>query len=262
MTAEEKTVQHVVTDVRDGIQTVRLNRPEKKNALTVAMYDALASAFEQAEHDDAIRVTIITGTGDSFSSGNDVLDFMNAFSMDEESPVVRFVLGLSQVSKPVIAAVNGTAIGIGVTMLLHCDLIYAAEEATFRMPFVNLGLCPEAGSTFLLPRVAGHQRAAELLFFGEAIDAETAREIGIVNAVYPRDALMDSVRQKAQQLCEQPAASLRTAKMLMKRPTAAELRESMEEEVTQFMQRLKSPEFAEAVQALFQRRKPDFSNFS
>jgi enoyl-CoA hydratase/carnithine racemase len=174
---------------------------------------------------------------------------------------MQFIYAISEAKNPIIAAVNGLAVGVGVTMLLHCDLVYAGNSATFQMPFVNLGLCPEAGSTLLLPRIMGHQRAAELLLLGELFTAEKACATGIVTAVCPNKEVLTTARNKALLLAAQPAAAVRLAKSLLKRDYAAALREIIIEESTQFMARLKSPEAAEALQAFMQRRKPDFLRF-
>jgi len=174
---------------------------------------------------------------------------------------MQFLIAISEARKPIVAAVNGVAVGVGVTMLLHCDLVYAGSSASFQMPFVNLGLCPEAGSTLLLPRIMGHQRASELLLLGEAFSADKACAVGIVTAVCPDQEVLATARNKALQLVAQPAAALRLAKSLLKRDYAAPLRETIAEEVAQFKERLKSPEAAEALQAFMQRRKPDFTQF-
>jgi enoyl-CoA hydratase/carnithine racemase len=260
--ADPKPETEIITKTTAGILTIRMNRPEKKNALNTGMYSAMAEALVQARTEDPVRVILITGSGGSFTSGNDVLDFMNAPPEGENSPVIKFLSNLAACEKPVIAAVNGLAIGIGTTMLLHCDMAYAAESARFRLPFVNLGLCPEAGSSLLLPLFAGYRRAAELLLLGDFFDAQTALESGIVNAVYPDDTLESRVREHAGQLVKQPPAALRTAKKLMKQGVQRHLREQMEAEYADFKERLRAPEFAEAVQALFQKREPDFSNFT
>jgi enoyl-CoA hydratase/carnithine racemase len=246
----------------DGILTLRIDRPEKKNSLNLAMYQALANGLTEADGDDTIRAILIRGTDDCFTSGNDLADFIAAPPTGPESPVMQFLTAVSEARKPLVAAVNGLAVGVGVTMLLHCDLVYAGSSATFQMPFVNLGLCPEAGSTLLLPRIMGHQHAAELLLLGEVFGADKACSLGIVTEVCPDDAVLATARSKALQLAAQPAAAVRLAKNLLKRDYAGPLRETIAEEGKQFMDCLKSPEAAEALQAFMQRRKPDFSQFS
>jgi len=252
----------VLTTTQENILKIQLNRPEKKNALTLAMYAAIAEGINQAEADEAVRVIFITGAGDAFTSGNDIMDFIQAPPLSDDSPVARFLGALTQARKPIVAAVNGLAIGIGTTMLLHCDLVYAAASARFRLPFVNLALVPEAGSSFLLPRLLGHQRAAELLLLGDFFDAQTAYTFGLVNAVVEDASLPDMAWQKAQQLAAQPPAALRLTKSLLKRATQAAAREAMAEELKRFRAQLQSPEAMEALQAFMQRRKPDFSKFS
>jgi len=246
----------------DGIRTLCINRPEKKNALNLAMYQALADGLRQADMDDAVRVILISGCPECFTSGNDLADFLASPPTGADSPVMQFLTAISEARKPVVAAVNGIAVGVGVTMLLHCDLVYAGSGASFQMPFVNLGLCPEAGSTLLLPRIMGHQRAAELLLLGEVFSADKACSVGIVTAVCPDQEVLATARSKALQLAAQPAAAVRLTKSLLKRDTADPVRETIAEEGRQFMARLNSPEAAEALQAFMQRRTPDFSRFS
>ena len=251
---------HVETSVDGRILTIRLDRPEKKNALSVAMYAAMVEAIRHAEAEPGIRVILIRAAAvDCFTSGNDVMDFMVNPPTDASSPVVQFLSVISEARKPIVAAVGGSAIGIGVTMLLHCDLVYAGENANFRMPFVNLGLCPEAGSSLLLPRVAGYLRAAELILLGEFFDAEKAREAGIVTAVVPDERLYAVARERAEQVAALPPAAVQKSKMLLKRDTQEGVREAIIEEGRHFMTQLRSPEFAEAVQAVLQHREPDFS---
>jgi enoyl-CoA hydratase/carnithine racemase len=251
----------IVTDLADGILTIRLNRPEKKNAISVAMYGAIADALERAATEPAVRVTVITGTADAFTSGNDVADFLKRPPSDGESPVFRFLRLISTAPKPLVAAVNGLAVGVGVTLLLHCDLVYAAEDATFALPFVNLGIVPEAASSLLLPRLAGHQRAAELFFFGDKFDARTAQAAGIVNTVLPSADLATTVRDRALALAAKPPAALRLTKALLKGQSTT-VPDRMAEEGVHFAAQLKSPEAREAMEAFLQRRKPDFSRFS
>jgi enoyl-CoA hydratase/carnithine racemase len=257
-TAEEP----IQTEFREGILTLRFNRPEKKNALNIAMYAALATALERSDDDRAVRVILLTGTEGCFSSGYDLTEFLNAPPSGGESPVMRFLGSLSRAKKPVVAAVSGAAVGIGATMLLHCDLVYAGADALFQMPFVNLGLCPEAGSTLLLPRMMGYQRAAELLLLGEPFSADTARELGIVNAVCPEEELLETARDAAGRLAAQPPAAVRLAKELLKRGYASALQETIAVEGEHFSARLGSPEATEALRAFVERRRPDFKRFS
>lgn len=256
------TTEHVQTDFQDGILTLRFNRPDKKNALTLAMYTALVEAFTWANEKDSVRVVLLTGGDGCFTSGNDLVDFMNSPPLGDKSPVMQFLVAISQTRKPIVAAVSGAAVGVGATMLLHCDLVYAGAGALFQMPFVNLGLCPEAGSTLLLPRMMGHQRAAELLLLGEPFSAETAHEVGIVSVVCPDGELLETALGKARRLAAQPPAAVRVAKALMKHSYAFPLREAMREEGALFLERLKSPEATEGIRAFLERRRADFSQFS
>jgi enoyl-CoA hydratase/carnithine racemase len=240
---------------------IQINRPEKRNALTGAMYTALAEAIGRAEADPAIRVITITGVEDVFTSGNDVKDFLDAPASVQ--PVMRFLAAIANARKPVIAGVNGLAVGVGVTLLLHCDLVYAASGAVFQLPFVNLGLVPEAASSLLLPRVMGHQRAAELLFFGNRFDAQAALQLGLVNALHPRELLDQAVADNAGALAVKPPQALRLTKELLKGEAyRSQVAARLEEERLEFERRLTSPEAREAVSAFLEKRAPDFSGFS
>jgi enoyl-CoA hydratase/carnithine racemase len=253
---------HVLVSVEERICRIQLHRPEKKNALTGAMYAALAGALAAAEADPAVRALLVSGTESVFSAGNDIADFAGGFSMDEDSPVVRFLDALTGAQKPIVAAVNGPAVGIGTTMLLHCDLVYAGRSARFQLPFVNLGLVPEAGSSYILPQMLGHARAAELLMLGEPFDAETARACGIVNAVVDDGETLPRALAAAQSLAAKPPAALRLTKQMLKQAGGDALRRAIRAEAEQFRARLATPEAAEAVRAFMERRKPDFSRFS
>lgn len=251
---------HVVTEVANGVMTVRLNRPEKKNAITAAMYAALADACRKADREAAVRVVVITGTGDAFTAGNDLKDFLDNPADTPDAPVFQFMAALANLPKPVIAAVNGIAVGIGTTMLLHCDLVYAAPTARFSLPFVNLALAPEFGSSHLLARVMGERTASELLLLGEPFDAQTAFEAGLLNAIVPAEALAETAAKKAHALAAKPPAALRETKRLMRADLPA-LQACMAREARAFATRLQSAEFKEAAQAFFEKRSPDFSKF-
>lgn len=253
--------EQIQTGLSESILTLQIKRPDKKNALNLAMYGALADGLMAADRDDSVRVILICGSEDCFTSGNDLADFLTDPPTGPTSPVMQFLAAVSQARKPLVAAVNGLAVGVGVTMLLHCDLVYAGNGATFQLPFVNLGLCPEAGSTLLLPRLMGHQRAAELLLLGEPFGAAKACSLGIVTELCPDGEVLATARKKALQLAAQPAAAVRLAKELLKREYAPRLQETIRDEGAEFIKRLKSPEAAEALQAFMQRRKPDFSQF-
>lgn len=252
----------IVTAREDAIQRIQINRPAKKNALTAEMYAAIAEAIKAADADAGVRVVLIHGAGDAFTAGNDLQDFLANAPRYSDAPVFRFLNAISHVEKPMIAAVSGVAVGVGTTMLLHCDLVYAAEGTKFALPFVNLGLCPEAASSFLLPAIAGYQRAAELLLLGETFDAARAHEIGIVTDVVPAEILMMRALEAAQKLAAKPAASVRITKQLMKRAWMPAVEAALAEEIRNFGERLGSPEAKEAFSAFLEKRKPDFSKFA
>ncbi len=245
----------------DGVLEIRLNRPEKKNALTRAMYDAVADAFVQVDADPTLRVGLLTGTGDTFTSGNDIADFQARATSSREASSSRFLPTISSMQKPLIAAVNGPAIGVGTTMLMHCDLIVAVRSARFVMPFTSLGLVPAAASSLLVPRLLGYQRAGALLLLGEPLDAVTAHAWGFVNRVVDDEALMPTAREIAQRLASLPPAAVRLTKRLI-RHGADTTEERIAEELALFRERLSSPEAAEAFRAFMEKRKPDFSAFS
>lgn len=252
--------ENIVAVASNGVLTIRMNRPEKKNALTRAMYIALMEAIRQAEVDATVRVILLAGADDCFTAGNDIADF--AAARPGEAPVaLEYLRALAAAKKPVVAAVAGFAIGIGTTMLLHCDLVYAGETARFQLSFVNLGLCPEAGSSLILPMMMGHHRAAELLLLGEPFGADIARELGLVNRVVSPHELMPTAMERARELAEKPPASLRTTKMLLKSGTKEAVAAALDRETVQFAALLHGPEAKEAMSAFLERRKPDFSRF-
>jgi len=253
--------EHVTTELREGVLEVRLQRPEKKNALTTAMYAALAAALKRADAEPAIRVVWLTGSADSFSSGNDVSNFVER-AEDEGgiSPAQDFLLGLATVETPLMAAVNGLAVGIGSTLLLHCDLVHAARSATFRFPFADLGVFPEAASTVLLPRIAGHQKAMEMFLLGDRFGAEAAVEAGFVNAVFDDAELEAQSLAVARRLAQKPPAAVRLTKRLV-RQGYPDLHAIIEAEAPLFDESLKTPEAQEAFNAFLEKRKPDFSRF-
>jgi enoyl-CoA hydratase/carnithine racemase len=238
---------------------IQINRPDKKNALTLAMYDAMTEALLAAEADPAVRAILFAGADTCFTAGNDLGDFLNNPPSGEDSPVFRFLKTLLAAQKPVLAAVHGVAVGIGTTMLLHCDLVWAGPSARFQVPFVNLGLTPEAASSLILPQLMGHRRAAELLLLGETFDAETALAAGLVNGLRADSELDAYVLHKAQMLASKPPTAVRLTKMLMKRWPAEAVRRAMSAEGEIFISRLHSPEAREAMTAFFERRQPDFS---
>jgi enoyl-CoA hydratase/carnithine racemase len=250
---------HVRAEQKGRVLHLALARPEKKNALTRAMYSALADALDAASGEGATRAVVLSGDGGSFTAGNDLFDFMTDPPRDETSPVFRFLRAAVGFPKPLIAAVDGVAIGIGTTVLLHCDLAYASPDARFKMPFTDLGLVPEAASSLLVPRLAGGVRAAELLLMGEAFSAETAREIGMLNAVVS-DPTQHAL-ERAQALALKPPEAVRQAKALLRAPLRERVMETIREEATLFIERLQSEEAQEAFTAFMEKRAPDFSRF-
>ena len=263
--------EQIITKLENKVLHIILNRPEKKNALTRAMYAGLASALEQADKDPNVRVMLVYSRGDSFCAGNDIKDFQGISSsgssdqQNNQEPEDRsrsFPYLLINAKKPMIAAVQGFAVGVGVTMLFHFDLIYVAKNAKFRLPFIDLGLVPEYGSTYLLPRLVGHHRAAELFFFGEFFTAEEAHQIGLANKIFPEDQLIKEATSLAEKLAEKPPESVRLTKALLKRHTTEISDKTEQAEIKIFRRRLLSPEAEEAFSAFYERRKPDFSKFS
>lgn len=244
---------HILVSQTSGVCELRLNRPEKRNALTLAMYDALWDAVVRAEADESVRVILLSGTGPSFTAGNDLADFLSGPPMGEEHSAARFIRLLPKVRKVLMAAVHGSTVGIGVTMLLHCDFVVAARSTRLSMPFVKLGLVPEAGSSLLLPRLVGHQRAAELLLLGTPFDSATALNIGLVNRVVEEDGLHEEARALAQAVAEQPAGALHAAKQLLRSETGITAR--IEEELRVFQERLGTAEFKRAAQAFLNKGK-------
>ena len=240
---------------------VMFNRPQKKNAINAAMYAAVVAAFRHADADPAVRVVLLSGAGDTFTAGNDIGDFQSRAVAADPVDGSAFLTALSSLTKPLVAAVNGPAIGVGTTMLAHADLVVAARSARFVMPFTSLGLVPEAASSLLFPRLVGHQRASALLLLGEALDAPTAQEWGLVNQVVAAEELMDTARAVAARLAALPPEAVRQTKQLIKhgQPDVAG---RIAEELALFRQRLRSPEAAEAFQAFVEKRRPDFSRFS
>ena len=250
---------HVLTTSANGIAEIRLNRPDKRNALTVAMYNAMADAISAAEADPAIRVILLCGSGDSFTAGNDLKDFANPPAQTGERASSRFLRLISTASRIVIAAVQGNAVGIGTTMLLHCDFIVAAQSARLQLPFVNLGLVPEAASSLLLPRMIGHKRAAEMFILGEPLTAATALDWGLVNRVVPDAELHEAAHALAASIAARAPAAVRHTKALLKSAKTS-VPERMAEEGAIFSAQLRSPEVKEAIAAFYDKRKPDFSS--
>ncbi len=241
--------EHILRSCAEGVCELRFNRPEKRNAITFAMYQALAAHLQAALDDEAVRVVLLSGAGASFTAGNDLNDFLTGPEFSGTHPVIEVLRALATFGKPLIAAVHGQTVGIGVTMLLHCDLVVAAERTVLTMPFVTLGLVPEAGSSLLVPRLVGQQRAAELLLLGQPLDAVAAERLGLVNRVVEEGKLLEEARALAQRLAQQPAGALTATKRLL-RGDPTELLARIDAEVREFSARLKSAEFRARVQAL------------
>jgi len=250
----DNDLNHIQRNCDNGVLRLTLNRPVKKNALTLAMYEALTEHLQDANHDDQVRVVLIHGEGGNFTAGNDLADFLQNTPTDESAPVFRFMYAISQLSKPIVAAVDGVAIGIGTTMLLHCDLVYADTNAKFMMPFVNLGLNPEAGSSHLLPVLAGYHRAAELLMLGEPFGAVKASQIGLVNHIVTESAVVTYALDQARKLAAKPLASLLVTKRLLKEAHSELIRKTISKEALILIERLKSPEAKAAFEAILNRR--------
>jgi enoyl-CoA hydratase/carnithine racemase len=249
----------ILTHTEAGVMTITLNRPERKNSITAAMYGAMADALAAAAQDPATRVVVLQGNETVFSAGNDIGDFLNKPPAGMDSPVFRFLRGIATFPKPLLAAVCGPAVGVGTTMLLHCDLVYAGDNAAFSMPFVNLGLCPEAASSLLVPQMFGYHRAAEALLLGEPFMAEAALEVGLVNRVVPPTEAHGLAQAVARKLAAKPLSSLVETKRLMKKGQQQLVQQQMDEEGASFGRMLGEPAAKEAFGAFMAKRKPDFS---
>jgi enoyl-CoA hydratase/carnithine racemase len=248
--------------VTGAVAQIQFDRVERKNAITAQMYSDMANGLQKAATDSAVRVALLSGHESIFTSGNDIADFMQTPPTQGNAPVFQFLHGIASFPKPLLAAVSGPAIGVGTTLLMHCDVVYASDTALFALPFAQLGLCPEAASSLLFANIAGHQRAAEALLFGDRFSAADAQAMGLVNRVLPVTELMPFALARAQQLAALPASSTRATKKLMKSGQAELVRAKMQEEGEVFRALLQSPEAKEAFSAFMQKRKPDFSQFS
>ncbi|NCP83229.1 MAG: enoyl-CoA hydratase [Comamonadaceae bacterium CG_4_9_14_0_8_um_filter_57_21] len=250
----------LLLDTTEQVLTITFNRVDKKNSFTADMYAALADAFTQAQRDDAVRVVVIQGHETVFSAGNDIADFLKAPPVSPDVPVFRFMRAISSFTKPIVAAVCGPAVGIGSTMLFHCDLIYAGDNAAFSMPFVNLGVCPEAASSLLAPQRMGYVRAAEALLLGDPFSAEAALEMGLINRIVPPTEVNALARRQALRLAAKPQQPLLIAKRLMKQAQASLVATHMAEEADIFGRLLTEPAAREAFGAFLEKRKPNFEN--
>ncbi|MFZ1364729.1 MAG: enoyl-CoA hydratase [Brachymonas denitrificans] len=249
----------ILFHTENGVATITFDRVEKKNSFTAAMYAAMAQFLKEAAQDDAVRVVVFQGHPTVFSAGNDIADFLHNPPSTPEAPVFQFLQQISGFPKPVVAAVAGPAVGIGTTLLFHCDLVYAGDNAAFAMPFVNLGLCPEAGSSLLAPRLMGHARAAEALLLGEPFQAEAALEMGLVNRIVPPTEVNALAQRQAAKLASKPMSSLLETKRLLKQTLANDIQVRMAEEATSFGRMLQEPAAKEAFTAFMEKRVPDFS---
>jgi enoyl-CoA hydratase/carnithine racemase len=252
----------VLAQRNGAMLNIVINRPGKKNALTAAMYQALTDGLRSGDADPGVRAIVICGSGDTFTAGNDLADFLANPPRDRSSPVLQFLETLSTLEKPLIAAVEGAVVGIGTTMLLHCDFVYAGETARFALPFVNLGVCPEAASSFLLPLIAGHRRAATLLMLGEPFSAAEAVEAGIATEAVATGTALERAQSIARKLAEKPASSIRTTKRLMRKQYGAQIAAALAEEIDTFAKMLGEPAAREAIGAFLEKRRPDFSRIA
>jgi enoyl-CoA hydratase/carnithine racemase len=252
-------MSELLIDKSHGVLTITLNRLDKKNSLTRTMYAGMAQALAQADANAALSAAVIQGHETVFSAGNDIGEFLNRLASGEESPAFQFLRAISVFSKPLVAAVCGPAVGIGTTMLFHCDLVYAGDNAAFSMPFVNLGLCPEAASSYLAPQLMGYGRAAEALLLGEPFLAETALEMGLVSRIVPPSEASALAQRQARKLAAKPLGSLIETKRLLKKSQKGIVAERLLEEGASFARLLTEPAAREAFTAFLEKRKPDFS---
>jgi enoyl-CoA hydratase/carnithine racemase len=255
-------VSDIITERSGSILRVQLNRPARKNAMTSSMYVTMADVLNDATKDEQIRVVLWHGAGDSFSAGNDVEDFLKNPPGPGESPQSRLMTALINFDKPLVAAVQGAAIGGGTTMLTHCDFVYAGESAKFQMPFINLGLVPEFGSSYSIPARIGQLRAAELILFGVPFDARRAAELGLVTRVVPNEDLLTTATETAAKLAQKPIGALRACKRLMKLSSRQEVEQAIKVENEEFASRVRSAEAREAFAAFIEKRPPDFTKTS
>jgi len=252
-------MDEIITERSGNILRVELNRPTKRNAMTSRMYVTLANVFNDASKDERIRVVLWHGAGDSFCAGNDIEDFLKNPPGPEESPQARLMNALVDFDKPLVAAVQGAAIGGGTTMLTHCDFVYAGESAKFQMPFVNLAVVPEFGSSCSVPAGIGHIRAAELILLGLPFDAKRAADLGFVTQVVPDQNLMATASETARKLAAKPAGALQASKRLMKRSFREQIKAAMKAENEEFSAQVRSEDAKEALTAFLEKRPPHFT---
>lgn len=251
-------MSEILTSQSESILLLQLNRPTKKNAMTSSMYTTLADLLDGAAKDEAVRVVLLHGAGDSFTAGNDLDDFLKNPPQSSGSPQERFVTALMNFEKPLIAAVHGATVGSGTTMLTHCDFVYAAESTRFQMPFVNLAVVPELGTSYLIPAAIGYIRAAELFLLGIPFNARRAAEVGLVTRVVPDDRVLATAMETATALAEKPGVALQASKRLLKRWSRGETEAAVKNEGQEFSARVRSDEAREAISAFLEKRHPDF----
>lgn len=251
----ESADEHIKYSIDGKVFVIEINRPEKKNALLPGMYAALAAGLRQANEDSDINVVLLRGTDDCFTSGNDVSSFLASNKPTADRPSAIFMNALNESRKPIVAAISGLAIGIGTTLLFHCDLIYASENCFLQLPFTRLGLCPEAGSSYLLPKQIGHVRAAELLLLGDRFTAAKAKEYGIINEVLPQDQYLEHAMAKARELAALPADSVQSSKELIKRGQQDIVSETIGVELKEFIRLLQTPDAQAIVEAFLNKKK-------
>jgi enoyl-CoA hydratase/carnithine racemase len=251
----ESTDQHIKYSMDGKVMVIEIHRPEKKNALLPGMYTAMTEGLRHGDCSDDINVILIRGIDDCFTSGNDINDFVTNEQSEDEPPPIAFMNALNKSRKPIVAAISGLAIGIGTTLLFHCDLIYASENCFLQLPFSRLGLCPEAGSSYLLPKMTGHVRATELLLLGDKFSASKAKEYGIINEVLPQDEYLDYALDKAQAIAALPSQAIQTSKGLIKRGQQSIVAETMKVEIDDFTRLLQSPEAQAIFQAFLNKKK-------
>ncbi len=254
--------ENISTQLEDGILYVTLNRLDKKNAITNDMYIELINIVAEYESNQQAKVLLLTGSKMCFTAGNDMVSFLEQPPVDDNSESPSFLRAISLAKKPLMAAVNGPVVGIGATMLMHFDLVYAGSSAKFVMPFCNLGICPEGGTTLLLPQMIGHKKACELIMFGEPFDSQTAKECGFINDFFNDDEYLDKIISKAKKLAKQPASSIRLTKAMLKHNHAPAMKETLYHEGVEIRKALKTPESREAMSAFMEKRRPDFSQFN
>jgi enoyl-CoA hydratase/carnithine racemase len=252
-------MDEIITERSGSILRVELNRPTKKNAMTTRMYEALADIFNEAARDERTRVVLWHGAGDSFCAGNDIEDFLKNPPGPGESPQARLMNAFVDFDKPLVTAVNGAAIGGGTTMLTHCDFVYAGESAKFQMPFINLAVVPEFGSSWSVPARIGHIRAAELILLGLPFDAKRAADLGFVTQVVPDHDVLATATETARTLAAKPAGALQACKRLMKGPFREQIKAAMRAENEEFSKRVRSDDAKEALAAFLEKRRPDFN---